>query len=43
MFMNVSQGVNKSNVDKVESQRGKLPMEISPGKSVGQCVEMGIK
>lgn len=43
MFMNMSQCVNKSNIDKAEGQRGKLPMEICPGKSVGQCVEMGEK
>lgn len=32
MFMNMSQCVNKSNVDKAESQRGNLPMEICPRK-----------
>lgn len=43
MFMNMSQCVNKSNIDKAEGQRGELPLEICPGKSVGLCVEIGGK
>lgn len=35
IVMNMPQCVNKSNIDKAESQRGKLPMEICPRKKCG--------
>lgn len=43
MFMNMSQCVNKSNKDKAENQRGKLPMEICPRKKCGAMCGMGEK
>lgn len=43
MFMNMSQCVNKSNKDKTESLRGKLPMEICPRKKCGAMCGNGGK
>lgn len=43
MFINMSHCVNKSNIDKAESQRGKLPMEIRPRKKCGAMCGNGRK